>query len=162
MFPARGQRHHRLPNGVPRKGHISLVLPQTHYLRWTIRKHQTHPNWGTFYKINGPYSLKNVNVLIDKERLRKCAKWKRKKEIRCLNAVLEGARARKEHRCSGITETPGKLQYRLWFTYRCSHHEKLHFQNLITALLLVRKWPYLTFSFFQKIQREDLMGKGTR
>ena len=105
-----GHRHHRLPKAAPQKGPSNSVLPQTRHLRWVIRKHQTHPNWRTFYKINGPYSLRKVNVLTDKERLRKCAKWKRKKEIWCRNAILEGTRASKEHGCSGTTGTSGKTE----------------------------------------------------
>lgn len=141
-------RHHRLPKAAPRKGPSSSVLPQMHHLRWIIRKHQTHPNWGTFYKINGPHSLRNVNVLTDKERLRKCAKSKRKTEIWGRNAVLEGTHARKEHCCNGITETSGKTEIQaVVYLQILLSTWKVKFPKFDNCTVVVRKWPHFTFYF---------------
>lgn len=119
-----------------------------HHLRWIIRKHQTHPNWGTFYKINGPHSLRNVNVLTDKERLRKCAKSKRKTEIWGRNAVLEGTHARKEHCCNGITETSGKTEIQaVVYLQILLSTWKVKFPKFDNCTVVVRKWPPFTFYF---------------
>ena len=150
MFPG-GHRHHRLPKAAPRKGPSNSVLPQTRHLRWVIRKHQTHPNWRTFYKINGPYSLRKVNVLTDKERLRKCAKWKRKKEIWCRNAILEGTRASKEHGCSGTTGTSGKteIQAMVYLKYSLSTW-KVKCPKSDNCTVVSKKMASFYFWFFRK------------
>lgn len=46
------------PDMMPREGHSvtsGIFLPQIHGLNLIMRKHQTNPNWGRFYKTSGLY-----------------------------------------------------------------------------------------------------------
>lgn len=61
-------------NDIQRKAHILCIIPvkNLHYLN--MRKHQTYPNWGTFYKL-----FKRVKVIKCKKRLRTFTYWRRTK-----------------------------------------------------------------------------------
>lgn len=64
-----------------------LFLPKTHNVNLIKRKHQTNIDWGTFYQITNLYSLKNIKVFKNKDRLRNCSRILVTKQTWKLNAA---------------------------------------------------------------------------
>lgn len=61
------------PSEVPVKGFVIILTFTPKMYRWNLirRDHQTNPNWGIFYKINGLH-FQSIKVMNDRDRPRNC------------------------------------------------------------------------------------------